>query len=101
MEVLEGGPFTNARTRIRKGVIIEKIDGETISENMDWSRVLNRKIDQNTLLSLYDPENKQRWDETTKPISQQAEQGLLYQRWVENNRKKINTQTGLCDIAVF
>lgn len=94
MEVLEGGPFTNARTRIRKGVIIEKIDGEAISENMDWSRMLNRKIDQNTLLSLYDPETKQRWDETTKPISQQAEQGLLYQRWVENNRKKVEALSG-------
>ena len=89
MEVLDGGPFTNAKTKIRKGVLIEKIDGEAITENMDWSKMLNRKVNQNTLLSLYDPETKQRWEESTKPISQGEEQGLLYQRWVENNRKKV------------
>ena len=94
MEVLDGGPFTNAKTKIRKGVLIEKIDGEAITENMDWSKMLNRKVNQNTLLSLYDPETKQRWEESTKPISQGEEQGLLYQRWVENNRKKVEELSG-------
>ena len=62
MEVLEGGPFTNAKTKIKKGVIIEKIDDEAITENMDWSRLLNRKAGKNVLLSLYDPETKTKWD---------------------------------------
>jgi Tol biopolymer transport system component/C-terminal processing protease CtpA/Prc len=94
MEVLEGGPFINAKTKIKKGVVIEKIDGEDIKENMDWARLLNRKAGKNVLLSLYDPETKTRWDETTKPISQGEEQGLLYQRWVNNNRKKVEELSG-------
>lgn len=94
MEVLEGGPFINAKTRIKKGVIIEKINGEAISDDMDWNRLLNRQTGKNVLLSLYDPASKQRWDESTKPISQGEEQGLLYQRWVNNNRKKVEDLSG-------
>ena len=94
MEVLEGGPFTNAKTKIKKGVIIEKINGETITADMDWSRLLNRQTGKNVLLTVFDPSTKQRWDEVTKPISQGEEQGLLYQRWVNNNRKKVEELSG-------
>ncbi|MDB5252817.1 MAG: peptidase [Flaviaesturariibacter sp.] len=94
MEVLEGGPFINARTKIKKGVIIEKIDGETVASDTDWARLLNRKTGKNILLSLYDPETKQRWDETTKPITTGEEQALLYKRWVANNRKKVEEMSG-------
>ena len=94
MEVLEGGPFINAKTRLKKGVIIEKIDGESITADMDWARLLNRKNGKNVLLSLYDPVTKQRWDETTKPITQGEEQSLLYNRWVTMNRKKVEELSG-------
>jgi tricorn protease len=91
MEVLEGGPLMTAKTKIRKGVVIEKIDGEELSADEDWSRMLNRKTGKNILLSLYNPDTKQRWDEVVKPISLGEEQGLLYERWVRNNRKKVET----------
>jgi C-terminal processing protease CtpA/Prc len=94
MEVLEGGPVMNANSKIKKGAIIEKIDGEEVSADIDWSRLLNRKAGKNTLLSLYDPESKSKWDEVVKPISQGDEQGLLYQRWVRNNRKKVEELSG-------
>jgi tricorn protease len=94
MEVLEGGPLLNANTKIKKGVIIEKIDGEDVKNDFDWAKLLNRKAGKNVLLSLYDPETKQRWDETTKPITAGEEQGLLYQRWVTNNRKKVEELSG-------
>ncbi|MFL5786545.1 MAG: S41 family peptidase [Flavisolibacter sp.] len=94
MEVLEGGPFINAKTKIHKGVIIEKINDEEITNSFDWAKLLNRKAGTNVLLSLYDPETKQRWDETTKPITQGEEQALLYKRWVNNNRKKVDELSG-------
>lgn len=94
MEVLEGGPVINAKTKIHKGVIIEKIDGEDVAANTDPARLLNRKSGKNVLLSLYDPETKQRWDETIKPITPGEEQGLLYRRWVNNNRKRVEELSG-------
>lgn len=94
MEALEGGPFTNAKTKIGKGVIIEKIDGEAITNDFDWSRLLNRKVGKNVLLSLYDPQSKKRWEETTKPISMGEEQGLLYNRWTKMMRKMVDELSG-------
>ena len=94
MEVLEGGPFMNAKTKIKKGVIIEKLDGEDITKELDWAKLLNRKSGKNVLLSLYDPEAKTRWEETTKPITSGDEQTLLYDRWVRNNRKKVEQMSG-------
>ena len=75
-------------------MIIEKIDDEEINSSFDWARLLNRKAGKNVLLSLYDPETKQHWDETTKPITQGEEQNLLYKRWVNNNRKKVDELSG-------
>lgn len=94
MELLDGGPFMNAKTKLQKGVIIEKIDGEEISPTMDWARLLNRKSGKNVLISAYDPVTKSRWEEVIKPITQAEEQGLLYQRWVNNNRKKVEELSG-------
>ncbi|RYY21829.1 MAG: peptidase S41, partial [Chitinophagaceae bacterium] len=90
MEVLEGGPFQNAKTKLTKGLVIEKIDGESITEEFDWNRLLNRKASKNVLLSLYNPATKERWDEILKPITQGEEQNLLYQRWVKMMRKKVD-----------
>jgi len=94
MEILEGGPIVKATSKLKKGVVIEKIDGQDITSEMDWSRLLNRKVGKNTLLTIYDPETKTRWDEVTKPISQGEEQGLLYDRWVRMNRKKVEELSG-------
>ena len=94
MEVLEGGPIMNAKTKIKKGVIIEKIDGDNVGNEFDWAKLLNRKTGKNVLLSLYNPETKEHWDETTKPITTAEEQNLLYKRWVNNNRKKVDELSG-------
>ncbi|MEJ7766717.1 MAG: S41 family peptidase [Chitinophagaceae bacterium] len=94
MEVMLGGPIVNARTSIKKGTVLEKIDGESITGSSDWNKLLNRKVGKNVLLSLFDPETKKRWDETIKPISQAEEQNLLYERWVRNERKKVDELSG-------
>jgi Tol biopolymer transport system component/C-terminal processing protease CtpA/Prc len=94
MEVIEGGPLLNAKTKIEKGVVIEKIDGEAITANIDWSKLLNRKDGKNVLLNLYNPATKERWEEVIKPISQGQEQNLLYQRWVKNMRKQVEEMSG-------
>jgi tricorn protease len=79
--VIENGPLDNASSKIKAGNIIEKIDGVEITDNIDWSKLLNRKIGQLTLLSIYNPADNSRWDETVKPISFGAEAGLMYKRW--------------------
>ena len=67
-EVLAGGPLDKHSEKIHPGVILEKIDGEAITDSIDHYRYLNRKAGKLVLLSLYDPVTGARWEETTKPI---------------------------------
>lgn len=85
-EVIIGGPADKAASKITAGQIIEKIDGITLSDSLDFYKLLNRKEGKLTLLSLYAPDSGKRWDETIKPISLGAESQLLYERWVRDRR---------------
>lgn len=93
-EVLKGGPFDKAASKIRNGVVIEKIDGVILTPEVNMYTHLNRKEGQNTLLSLYNPATKQRWDEVVKPVSTSEEMELRYQRWVENQRALVDKLSG-------
>ncbi len=92
-EVIIGGPLDKASSRIKKGNIIEKIDGQ-LPDSIDFYQLLNRKVEKPTLLSVYDPVTKTRWDETVKPISAGEENELLYKRWVDNRRKEVDLLSG-------
>ena len=90
-EVIAGGPLDKNSEKIRPGVILEKIDGEPITDTVDHYMYLNRKVGKLVLLSLYDPATKERWEETLKPISLGAESELLYKRWVDRRRKETDS----------
>ena len=65
-----------------------------IAEHPDFYSLLNRKDGKITLLSVYDPASKTRWDETVKPNAGAAERELLYQRWVRNRRAEVERLSG-------
>ncbi|MCO6477952.1 MAG: PD40 domain-containing protein [Phaeodactylibacter sp.] len=88
-EVMDKSPVVKEGSKIKAGVIIEKIDGQAITAGSNPYQLLNRKADKNTLLSLFDPESGERWEEVVKPISQGEENELRYERWVENCRKTV------------
>jgi tricorn protease len=93
-EVIEGGPLDNASSKVRRGCIVEKIDGEAITDSADFYAQLNRKVGKLTLLSMYDPSTGTRWEESMKPISMGACNELLYQRWVKNRRAETEKLSG-------
>lgn len=82
-EVIHKNPLVKNDSKIVNGVIIEKIDGVTITPDLNYYPLLNRKEGKNTLLSLFNPSTNARWEEVVKPISRGYENELLYQRWVE------------------
>ncbi len=88
IEIIDKSPLLQADSKIKFGDIIEKIDGVTISPDMNYYQLLNHKAGKNTLLSIYDPRSKKRWEEIIKPISAGAESQLLYKRWVKNRREE-------------
>ncbi len=93
-EVVENGPFDHARSRVKPGVIIEKIDGEEIDENTNYSSLLNGKARHKTLVSLYSPQTGEHWEEVVLPIAQADHNGLLYDRWVKQRAADVEKWSG-------
>jgi tricorn protease len=91
-EVIDGGPLDKASSKVRKGDIIDKIDGEAITPDTDWATLLNRKTGDNVLISVTD--GKTHWDEIVVPITAGEESGLMYKRWVDMERKKVDELSG-------
>ncbi|MCP4654257.1 MAG: peptidase S41 [bacterium] len=86
-EVIKGSPVRTSDSKIRAGILIEKIDGETLARDTNVDSLLNRKAGKNVLLSLYDEASGTRWEEVAQPISRRAERQLRYRRWVESRRR--------------
>lgn len=89
-EVIEKGPFDKADTKVKAGVVIEKIDGMEITPEMDYYTLLNNKAKKKTLISLYNPQSKERWEEVIIPISNGAFSDLLYARWVKQRAADVD-----------
>ncbi len=82
-EVIKYSPFDTEHSKVEKGCIIKKIDGVEILADIDFFPLLNRKAGKKLLVTVYNPENKETWDEVVKPVSWYAVNELLYKRWVE------------------
>lgn len=92
-EVIAGGPLDKAAFAVKKGMLIEAINGETIEPGRDVASYLNRLADKFTLLELVDPATKKRDTITVKPISLGEENQLLYKRWVKQNEKEVHEKS--------
>ena len=93
-EVLRNGPFDVKGSKMKTGVIIEKIDGIEVLRDEDYYPLLNKKAGKKVLFDLYDPSTKQRWSEVAKLISRSENAELMYKRWVRNNEMMVEQLSG-------
>lgn len=93
-EVIEKGPLWLAKEKVTAGTIIEKIDGLPIKAGEDFFKLLNRKVDDKILLSLFNPTTGKRWEEKVKAISTGTENELLYSRWVKSREAAVEKLSG-------
>lgn len=89
-EIIGEGPFSKAGSQMKAGYIIEKIDGVSINDSLDWNRLLNRKVKKNVLVTFRDPATPNEMEEVVKPISLGEENGLMYKRWMQRMRETVN-----------
>ncbi len=89
-EIIAKGPLTLADSQIKKGCIIEKIDGTPIKKDADYYPLLSGKVGKKVMLSVYDPTSKQRFEEQVKAISYGEQSNLLYKRWIENCQETVD-----------
>jgi len=87
-EVIKDGPLDKPGNKVKPGMIIEAIDGETVAADKDPARYLNRKAGKKTLLLVVDGDKK--FDVVVKPITAGEENRLLYTRWVRRNQEEVD-----------
>ena len=90
-EVINRGPFAVRNTCVKKGCIIEAIDGQKIAKGSDYTSLLDGKAGKMTRVSVFDPSRKKRFDVVIRAISRSAQADLLYRRWVDRNREMVDS----------
>ncbi len=90
-EVINRGPFAVRNTGVKKGCIIEAIDGQKILKGADYTSLLDGKAGKMTRVSVLDPSKKKHFDVIVRAISRSAQSDLLYRRWVDRNRKMVDS----------
>lgn len=92
-EVIAGGPFHKATSKVKRGDIITKIDGREIKAGMDYYPLLNQKSGQRILVTIKGNDGKS-WDEIIKPISKSNLNEILYNRWVKWQAAQVEKLSG-------
>ena len=90
-EVINRGPFAVRNTGVKKGCIIEAIDGQKIAKGSDYTSLLDGKAGKMTRVSVFDPSRKKHFDVVVRAISRSAQADLLYRRWVDRNREMVDS----------
>ncbi|MFT4204121.1 MAG: S41 family peptidase [Chitinophagaceae bacterium] len=88
-EVIAGGPFDKAESKVKAGDIITAIDGQEITDSSDWAYLLNRKADRFTAVNVAG-----KGVQTVKPISVGDESELMYTRWTKRIEKLVDSLSG-------
>jgi len=94
-EVIAGGPFDIDGTHMMAGMLIDRIDGQPITEKSDYAALLNHKAGQLTLISFHDPRSNTTYEESIKPIKPGVETSvLLYNRWTRTMEHLVDSLSG-------
>ena len=92
-EVVEKGPFARSTSKVRPGMIVEKINGTEINDENDYTQLLNGLAGKKTLVTIRDKGGKT-FDEVILPITNGAMNNLLYKRWVKRNAHLVDSLSG-------
>ncbi len=91
-DFLEQGPIGIKNTGIKAGDIITAIDGQKIGKDADYYPLLEGKTNKKIRLTVKSGSKEK--DVTVKPVSKGAIMDLLYERWVDHNRKLVYKLSG-------
>lgn len=86
-EVLAGGPFDRATSKVKKGDEIVAINGQTLA-GRDLAEALNLLAGKKTLVSFRGAAGE--WDEVILPINVMQQADLLYDRWVKSRAAEVD-----------
>ena len=85
-EIMKEGPLDNSLFGIKPGDIIESVDGEMIEKEKDIDQYLNQKA--NKIINIKITDGIHSKEIKVKPVSPEAQDDLLYKRWVKRNEEE-------------
>ena len=93
-EIPAKSPFSQIKTKVTEGCIIEQIDGREVKKGEDYFPLLEGKVGRKIRLAVYNPDTKERFEETIRGIGAGQWNEVLYHRWVERNRAEVERLSG-------
>lgn len=93
-EIPAKSPFAQIKTKVTEGCIIEQIDGREVKKGEDYFPLLEGKVGRKIRLAVYNPDTKERFEETIRGIGAGQWNEVLYHRWVERNRTEVERLSG-------
>lgn len=93
-EIPAKSPFAQIKTKVTEGCIIEQIDGREVKKGEDYFPFLEGKVGRKIRLAVYNPDTKERFEETIRGIGAGQWNEVLYHRWVERNRAEVERLSG-------
>ena len=92
-EIVSGGPFDKASSKLEAGDIIISIDGISIKKGMDYYPLLDRKAGERVLVGIKKASGEN-IETVVVPISGSNMSSLLYKRWVRKSAEKVEELSG-------
>lgn len=91
-DILEGGPFDRANSKLKVGDVITSINGQQLSADVDIAQLMNLQAGKKTLVGFSGKAGAQ--EEVVLPISNSKQNTLLYDRWVKSRREAVEKLSG-------
>ncbi|MBJ2183682.1 MAG: PD40 domain-containing protein [Muribaculaceae bacterium] len=92
-EVVVGGPFDKAASKMRPGAVITAINGTPLAHDTDYAALLADIAGRKTLVAFTDASGAS-IEEVVLPIGAGAFSELLYERWVDARRAEVDSLSG-------
>ncbi|MBN2328794.1 MAG: PD40 domain-containing protein [Candidatus Omnitrophica bacterium] len=89
-EIIEKGPLTKSDVKIEAGMVIQAINGATVTAGANVYSLLNHQADNRVRLTIFDPTTEKTFDQIVEPIDLGRESNLMYQRWTKQRRDAVD-----------
>lgn len=92
-EVVAGGPFDRATSKVTPGAVVVAVNGVEIGNKGDYTTLFNNISGKKTLVKFSSPKEGE-WEEVILPISSGKMNDLLYNRWVKAREAEVDRLSG-------
>ncbi|MFO7735115.1 MAG: hypothetical protein R6W70_02745, partial [bacterium] len=88
-EILNNSPLMKADTSVSAGYIVIEVNGVRVSSERDYIREMNRTVGKYTGITFRSYDDGKTHKVRLIPVGYREFYSLMYERWIEKNRKKV------------